>query len=601
MLSEVLPARDDRSSGYLDDQLRKEKQYWLEKLSGELQPAGLPLDRPRPAVWSGRTDVVHFVAEPETADRLREICGGNDALAFTAIVAALKICLRLYSGIDDVCIGTAIHERYTELASLNKFLVLRDRVEGAMTARQLLASVKRTLSEAYAHQKYPFDKLSQILNTESPANRCQFFDVVALFDRLNNRENCDHLKNDVTLLFSWRGRDLVCDIEYRPALFDRANIETFSDHFRAALRAILWQPDKQIGQVELLSPERRERILVGFNETQREYNRLATIHQLFERQARRVPEAIAVVHGQQPLTYQQLNNNANQLAHRLRRLGVMPGQRVGICLHHSPTMLTAILAVLKAGGAYVPFDPAHPAAGIAAMLADARPTLLLTESALAGKFASSETPALLLDVEAPAIAQEVVRDLPRQVTGDDLAYIIYTSGSTGEPKGVMIRHNSLVNYICWASEVYLKGRSLDFALYSSLAFDLTVTSVYAPLVTGNAVRIYSPENRVMALPEILEDGQSGVLKLTPSHLSLIKERDNRGSGIRTLIVGGEALETALAKRIQESFGGEVEIFNEYGPTEATVGCMIYKFDAQTDRREFVPIGGPAANTQIYVL
>ena len=263
MLSEVLPALDERNSGYLDDQLRKEKEYWLEKLSGELPPAGLPLDRPRPAVWSGRTGVVHFVVERETAARLREICGGNDALTFTALIAALKVCLRLYTGIDDVCIGTAIHERYTELASLNKFLVLRDQVEGGMTARQLLAGVKRTLSEAYAHQKYPFDKLSQILNVEPLAHRCPFFDFVALYDGLNNRENCDHLKNDVTLLFSWRDRDLTCDIEYRPALFDRANIETFSDHFRAALRAILIQPDEPIGQIELLTPQRREQILFG--------------------------------------------------------------------------------------------------------------------------------------------------------------------------------------------------------------------------------------------------------------------------------------------------------------------------------------------------
>ncbi|MEP7336399.1 MAG: amino acid adenylation domain-containing protein, partial [Acidobacteriota bacterium] len=613
--------------------------FWQRELAGELPALDLPIDRPRPPVksFNGATEVFHLSSE--LASSLKQIGEVNQATPFMAVLAAFQALLHRYTRQRDLPVGVMSAGRNrADLGGIVGYfvnpLVIRGLLSPKLTFKHFLGQIREKALSAFAHGDFPFPLLVEKLQPKRDPSRLPIFDVAfnwqgmprfnepglaalalgeagvrldlngLVLETLNVARRAAQF--DLSLTMASVGNILVGSFEYNTDLFDAATIQRLSLHFQNLLTAIAASPDQPLCRLSLLDEREQRQILVEWNqtatnETQREYNRLATIHQLFERQARRVPEAIAVVHGQQRLTYQQLNDNANQLAHRLRRLGVMPGQRVGICLHHSPAMLTAILAVLKAGGAYVPFDPAHPAAGIAAMLADARPALLLTESILAGKFAASETLTLLLDVEAPAIAQEEVRDLPRQVTGDDLAYIIYTSGSTGEPKGVMIRHNSLVNYICWASEVYLKGRAMDFALYSSLAFDLTVTSIFTPLVTGNAVRIYSPENRVMALPEILEDGQSGVLKLTPSHLSLIKERDNSGSGVRALIVGGEALETALAKRIQESFGSEVEIFNEYGPTEATVGCMIYKFDAQTDRREFVPIGGPAANAKVYVL
>ncbi|MGB8507416.1 MAG: amino acid adenylation domain-containing protein, partial [Pyrinomonadaceae bacterium] len=184
---------------------------------------------------------------------------------------------------------------------------------------------------------------------------------------------------------------------------------------------------------------------------------------------------------------------------------------------------------------------------------------------------------------------------------EDIAYVIYTSGSTGQPKGVEVSHRALVNYVSWAERVYARGERRAFALYSSLAFDLTVTSVFVPLVGGGQIIIYRWEGKEPPLARILDEGRVGVLKLTPSHLSLIKGRDNRRSGVRRLVVGGEVLLTELARQTSESFGHAVEILNEYGPTEATVGCMLYRFDPTTDSRDAVPIGGPAANVRIYPL
>jgi amino acid adenylation domain-containing protein len=591
---------EKRDSDYLDERLQTEKEFWLQKLSRDLPVAGLPLDHPRSADWSDQKETVRFTLAPETFKQLRKVCRDKDALTFTALVAALKICLHLYTGIEDVTIGTAIHEHYAEVASLNKVLALRDHVDGNLTVRRFIAEVKRTLSEAYVHQKYPFEKILQLLDIDAPVNRSPLFSVVALFDRINRLSNVAHLKNDLTLQFLVDDERLSAVMMYRPDLFERANIEIFSRHYQQVLRAALYHPDMKIGQIELLSSEKRGAVIDEFNRTQRDYPHVA-IHQLFEKQVRRTPSTIAVVHGKQQLTYRELNDGANQLARYLQRHEVGPGERVAICLTHSTEMLVAILGILKAGGTYIPLDPGHPTNDLAVMLADARPRLLLSETRLAGKLAQLEKRPTFLDGEAAVIAREETDDLRCDVTGDDLAYVIYTSGSTGEPKGVMIQHASLVNYICWANEVYLRKRPFNFALYSSLAFDLTVTSIFAPLTSGSCINIYQQKERLTALPEILEDDQVEVLKLTPSHLSLIKDRDNSGSRVQVLIVGGEALETALARRIHESFGEHVEIFNEYGPTEATVGCMLYKYDPQKDGREFVPIGSPAANTQIYVL
>ncbi|HEX8185564.1 MAG TPA: non-ribosomal peptide synthetase, partial [Blastocatellia bacterium] len=335
-------------------------------------------------------------------------------------------------------------------------------------------------------------------------------------------------------------------------------------------------------------------------DTQSECPADKTINLLFEEQAERSPGDVALVHEGQALTYRQLNCRANQLARHLRKLGVGPGALVGVSLQHSFEMVIAVMGVLKSGAAYVPLEPAHPKGRAAFILKDARVAALLTQKDLAQGLETGYAKVVCLDEAWNVISQESEENLSSAINPCEIAYVIYTSGSTGTPKGVRIQHRSLVNYILWAAEIYLEGGRGDFALYSSLAFDLTVTSIYTPLVTGNRAIIYGSE-REYAVLRAIEDKEVKVLKLTPSHLSLIKDRDNRASAVKRLIVGGEALETQLARQTYDSFGGSVEIYNEYGPTEATVGCMIYRFDPEKDRRAYVPIGKPAANTQIYIL
>ena len=273
--------------------------------------------------------------------------------------------------------------------------------------------------------------------------------------------------------------------------------------------------------------------------------------------------------------------------------------RVGILLAHSPETIVSVLGVLKSGAAYVPLDPEHPAGRIGPMLDDAGVQIVVTTEALA--HLAGDRDVVRLDADAAWLAAAPSARPAGRATPGDPAYVIYTSGSTGTPKGVAISHRSLVNYVWWARSVYLNGEATDAALHSSLAFDLTVTSIFAPLVTGGAVVSYQGREGEPAILDVLADDTVGLIKLTPSHLALVADERSLPSRLRAFIVGGENLDTALARRVHERFGGRVAIFNEYGPTEATVGCMIHRFDPDRDHRAAVPIGGPAANARIYVL
>ncbi len=579
----------------------KEAAYWSQKLADPPEAVGLPLDRPRPLVPGFRQARVEVGVAEEVQRGLLQLCQGNDTLLLVAFVAVVKTWLHRSTGAEDIIVGTTIHRRYAELASFNKVLCLRNRVTSASTLKDLLLQVKETISEAYAYQKLPFDRLRKLLAPALPDPVGPLFRVAVLMEQINDVASLERLLPDVTWIVSRTDERIHCRIEYNAELFQAASVRASGEACIRIASALVADPRARIGELALLASERERELLHDFNATCREYPRDCTIHELFEREAGRCGEKTALLCSSLELSYQELNRRANRLAHHLRRLGVAAGARVGVLLDHSPEAVIAILAVLKAGGAYVPFDPFAPAERLAFMMADAQIAVLLTQDRLAQQCSAGEAVVLRLDADRQLFAQESTEKPPAGAMPQDVAYIIYTSGSTGRPKGVLISHSSLVNYIWWSKDVYLRGEALAFSLYSSLAFDLTITSLFTPLVTGNQLVIYRSEEGRTPVLDVVRDDLTEVLKLTPSHLALIQEHDNRGSRIRRLIVGGEALETRLARRVYESFGGKIEIFNEYGPTEATVGCMIYRFDPEAQDRAFVPIGRPAANTRIYLL
>jgi len=346
----------------------------------------------------------------------------------------------------------------------------------------------------------------------------------------------------------------------------------------------------------------RKQFLSTFNNTARAYPSDKCVHQLFEKQVERSPEAIAVVSKERQFTYAELNSRANQLARFLRRFGVGPDSLVGLCVERSPEMIVGILGILKAGAGYVPLDPTYPNDRLSFMMQDANVFVLLTQTHLLDALPQHNGPRLSLDSDWDIIAKERSDNLISRATPDNLAYLIYTSGSTGRPKGVMIPHRGLVNYLSWCTEAYEVAKGCGAPVHSSISFDLTITSLFAPLMVGRSVFLVADgiENLVEAL--LARDNYS-LVKITPAHLRALAElmpADEVAGRVRALIIGGEALNMESLE-FWRAHATSTRLINEYGPTETVVGCSVYEVKATDPVSGPVPIGYPVGNTQLYVL
>jgi amino acid adenylation domain-containing protein len=369
-------------------------------------------------------------------------------------------------------------------------------------------------------------------------------------------------------------------------------------HFLMVFDACVAAPEGEIAHIDLLTPDERRRMFEAFNATQQPPPAAQTVVELFEARVKRTPERIAAVLDERSLTFRSLNNAANQLAARLQEAGVGAGALVPVCMEHSLELIVALLAVLKTGAAYVPLDPLHPPARARVILQDlGSAACIVTQPQFAQRF---DAPTITVAADALAVP-----DLPnptRSVTKDDLAYIIYTSGTTGIPKGVMVEHGGLVNYLSWAVRFYTGGAPMTFAFFSSIAFDLTVTTLFAPLISGGTIHIYPDGGKLgTVIRDVIAEDRVDIVKLTPSHMALVRDLDLSQTYIKQLIVGGEDFKTSLAHAFHENSRGRLLQHNEYGPTEATVACMIHTYNPSTDRGGSVPIGVPSDNMRVYVL
>lgn len=339
------------------------------------------------------------------------------------------------------------------------------------------------------------------------------------------------------------------------------------------------------------------------NDTRAEFPQVCA-HELFERQVARDPGAIALIFEQQRISYRELNERANKAAHFLRRAGVAPDVLVGVCLRRSPAMVVAVLAVWKAGGAYVPLDPEYPPERLLFMLRDARTHLLLTQESCRSLLGSFDGEAIYLDSDWPMFAREAGGNPAPVAAPLDLAYVMYTSGSTGQPKGAMIVHRGLVNYLWWAIRAYAVEPGRSVPVHTSFSFDLTVTSLFTPLIAGGTVELL-PEDvgAQQLLSALLRTGDRGLVKITPAHLDLLSQQipPAQVAGMsRSLVIGGENL-LAESLRFWREMAPATRLINEYGPTETVVGCCVYEVLPSDPFSGSVPIGQPIANTQLYVL
>ncbi|HZI03814.1 MAG TPA: amino acid adenylation domain-containing protein, partial [Archangium sp.] len=599
--------------------LEQQLGWWRQQLADAPRALELPTDRPRPPVLTHHGGTQPVVLPAALSQSLLKLGQREGVTPFMLLLAAFQVLLSRYSGQEDISVGSPIAGRNrTEVEGLIGFfintLVLRTRLSPQQSFRSLLAQVRETTLGAYAHQDVPFEKLVEELQPERDLSRSPLFQVTLSVQNtpvqaletpglvLRPLElEAQTARFELSLTFAEDAGALAGVLLYNADLYDARTAARMAGHLCVLLEGAAANPEQSLGLLPLLSEAERRQLLVEWNDTRRGFAVEQSLTAAFEAQVARTPEALALMYEGAQLTFRELNQRANQLAHLLRARGIGPNVLVAMCLERSLEQVVAVFGILKAGGAYVPLDPSYPQERLALVLADSRAPLLLTQQHLLPRLQAPSAQVLCLDADAALIARESVEDPPRVNGPEDLAYVIYTSGSTGVPKGVMIQQGSVLNlHRALAATVYADVQGpLRVSLNAPLSFDASVKQL-VQLLDGHALCMVPDHARgdVDALLALLARDRVDVLDCSPSHLRLLLSAGlaTRTENVPTrVLVGGEALDEALWTTLSRH--PRTRFFNVYGPTECTVdttACEVRDWPRPT-------LGRVLPNVRGYVL
>jgi len=609
------------------ERARADLAYWKETLTGADPTLELPTDRPHPPALSFRGDSLRASIPPAAVTAARAFCRETGATLYMTLLAAFEALMGRYTGQQDFCVGGGVANRsWKETEGLIGMIVntiaLRARLHRVSTFRELVGQVRDTAREAYAHKDVHFGQVVEAVAPERSLGRLPIYQVafnfhdspypelalpgveVELTEALGNGS----AKFDLQVISMPRAEmipgapeDRVDSVwEFSTDLFDVATVERMAGQYHALLTALLAEPDRPMREVAIASEEERARLLAEWRPAEPAYPLGLCVHHLFEAQVDRAPEAVALVHGAEMLTYAELDRRANRLARHLRRLGVGPDRCVAICLERTPELVVALLATLKAGGACVPLDPAYPAERLSFMLRDAAPVVLVTRGDVGASLPDPAVPVVALDRSAVLIAAEPEGRLGVEVTPEHLAYVVYTSGSTGTPKGSMVPHRSLPGVVVGVDYARLDvGETL--LQHSSHSWDAAMMELWGALLNGGRCVLYpgrTPDPDGIAEQVRLH----GVTTLwLPSALLnlLVDSRPDALAGVRQLVAGGEALSAPHVRRALELYP-ELRLVDGYGPSECTVFTACHVVPAGF-RADSVPIGRPVGDRRVYLL
>ncbi len=597
--------------------------YWKQQLADAPPLLELPTDRPRPSVQTFRGWCFSFQLDAKLTASLKELSQKSGTTLFMTLMAAYATLLFRYSGQEDILLGTPIASRNNQnIEGLIGFfvntLVMRTRLEGNPSFSELLMQVRSSCMDAYANQDVPFEQIVETLQIERSLSHSPLFQVMfalqnAPMDQLETPElaiaplNLDNVnaKFDLTLQM-WEtntdeGNSLEGFWQYNTDLFDEDRIARMTGHFQTLLAGIVANPQASVGTLPLLTEPERHQLLVEWNDTHIPYPDTKCIHQLFEEQVEQNSNAIALVYEDESLTYRELNDRANQLAHYLQTLGVKTEVLVGICVERSLEMIVGILAILKAGGAYVPFDPAYPQERLAYMFQDTGVSVLLIQQQLIGLLPQNSAKVICLDTNQEIFSQYSQENLKTDVTPDNLTHIMYTSGSTGIPKGVCILHRNVVRLAKGTNFASLTPQEV-FLQLGPMSFDASTLEIWPCLLNGaKLVLMPSQKPSLEELSEIIQRHQVSILWLTASlfHL-MVDERLPDLEPVRQLMSGGDVLSVSHVQKVVRELPN-CQFINGYGPTENTVFTCCFPVTVESQIGKSVPIGRVIGNTQIYIL
>ncbi len=611
---------------------KKLSAYWQKQLAGELPVLNLPTDRPRPPIQTYRGASQSLKLSADLTQRLKTLSLANRATLYMTLLAAFQVLLYRYTGQEDLLVGSpTIGRNQADLAWLVGYfvnpVVLRANLAGNPTFKAFLDQVRACVLDALAHQDYPFALLVEQLQPIRDPSRSPLFQVMFVLQKAHlleegvtafalgepgvkiklgelELESLSLSKGiaqfDLTLMIAEVDGALCASWQYNTDLFDPTTIARMANHFQTLLEGIVADPETLISDLPLLTHFEQQQ-LQQWSATAVNYYSDTCLHQLFETQVEQTPDAVAVVFVDEQITYQELNQRANQLAHHLQSLGVKPEALVGIYLERSLCTVVSLLAVLKAGGAYVPLDPTYPDERLAFMLEDAQVSVLLTQQELVGRLPKHKAHIVCWKNDSELHHQSVDNPVSK-VTADNLAYVIYTSGSTGKPKGVMNTHRGICNRLFWMQDTYqltLRDRVLQKTPFS---FDVSIWEFFWPLMTGATLVVARPRGHQDSayLVRLIQQQQITTLHFVPSMLQVFLEEPGVETchSLRQVMCSGEALSFQLQERFFARLNADLH--NLYGPTEAAIDVTFWACKRHS-HKHIVPIGSPIANTQIYLL
>ncbi len=591
------------------DEIAVHRDYWHKKLSGEIPVLNLPTDYPRPRMQTFNGETIYFELGPGEAEKLRSLGTEQNASFFMVLVAAAKVLLYRYTDQQDIIVGIPVAGRNRadledQIGFYVNTLALRDQIRGDIGFVSLLQEIRQNAAEAYSHQIYPFDILVDELKLRRDVSRSPLFDVMLVFRNYDEAVislegieispfEYDYRisKFDLSFDFAETKDGLRIGVEYNTDLFRPDRIHRMTQHFRELVNSILTDADQPVSHLNILPEKERSQLLAEFNDTDRDYPRDKTVVDLFEEQVEKTPDNIAVIFEDTQLTYSELNERTNRIAHFLReKYDIQPDDRVGLLAERSEWIVVGILGILKSGGAYVPMEPEYPEERIRHIITDSSCKVVLVsgnQKITCERFGVEFVNISDIGSDAPGTSH------PSPLTSH-LAYVIYTSGSTGVPKGVLIEHGSLYDYVMTFTEEFRVTSDDRVLQQTTVTFDASVEEIYPTLCSG-ATLVISPNPK--ELDTLFADAvrhRITILSLSPSAAGYFNTRADELHDLRAMTIGGDVLYPSHIDRLF----GKILLYNGYGPTESTVCATYCKIMSQG---EFIPIGKPIANRRIYIL
>jgi len=610
--------------------LKQNGKYWLKQLRGELPLLNLPTDKSRTAIQTFNGDTEQILLDKNTTQQLNQLASQTNTTQMVLLFTAFAVFLHKLTGQTDLIVGAlAANRDYPELANvigaLFNNLAIRTKLQPDQKFLDLLSRTRQTILDGFTNKDYSFDQLIEKLNPKRDLSRAPIFNVI--FQTLYQPTASQTKKTANQLVIKHRAPDyettvtdlrvlvteatdqLIIKFQYNTDLFSPDTIKQWLGYFKTLLIHILANPKDKLKDLELITSKEKDYLINDYNDTKADYPKDRTIHQLFEEQVKRTSNNIALIFDRQKLTYQELNNKANQLANYLLKQKTVKQSetKIAVLLNHSPEMIISVLAILKTGSAYVPIDPACPINRIKYMIKDANSPIIITRDRFKSKLSWFKKETIYLNAEdiQNKLSKESPNNPKTRSRSTNLAVIIYTSGSTGRPKGVMLNHKGTIN------NVYLKIKGFGInsgintlCLNHSVGFVASIWQIFTPLILGRELMIYSKEltiNPTGFFKKSHED-KIDLIEITPKYLEVFLGSNSKNKlNFKTIIITGEKLESNLVHRFLKAYKN-IKLFNAYGQSECSDDTLHYKIDRKNAKDlEKIPIGKPAANTQAYIL